>query len=982
MIIFFLIFQRSIIGGLSAGSHEGIAAGTTRAAQAADAAQHATAGSRSAVGADGKQGPAVDRRQHRPWWRRRGHLPDLSAQLRRRQRRRHRRPGRRPGPPGPPGRPRRRRDLVQPVVPVAAWPTPATTSPTTATSTRSSARSREAEALIARGARAAASASSSTSSRTTAPTQHPWFHEALAAAPGSPARDLFWFRPGRGEHGELPPNDWHSIFGGRAWTRTTNPDGTPGDWYLHLFAPEQPDLNWDNPKVREEFEDVLRFWFDRGVDGIRIDSAALLDEGRRRCPTSTRDATARRRTRTTTATRCTTSTGLAADRRLLPRRAGADRRGVAARRASGSPPTCARTRCTPRSTSTSSAAPGTRGGCATCIDETLAAHAPVGAPATWVLSNHDVTRHVTRYGREDTSFSFDTTAERHPRPTSRSATRRARAARCCRLALPGSVYLYQGEELGLEEVEDIPDELRQDPMFPRTGRRRPGPRRLPGAAARGPGGEPPFGFSPDGAAAAVAAAAGRLAGPHGRGADRRPGLDARALPRRAARCAARSRPRRRRRCAGCPAPDRVLAFARDRDGASSVRRQPVAGRRAAARARDRAAHQRPARRRPAARRHRGLARGLAGCRPRATSRRSRGSTVRGDCRPQCTPREGVAPWRTIARSAARRWLAVRHRRRRRRRKPSPSRPLGHAGRSAARTVALRHRRPRRRRPVHRAGGRGRRPQRHVDRPDPRSTARCRRRPPAGRRSPSTRSASTSSSRCTAPANAVAFRYSMPGQRRRHRHGTPRSTCASTATCSRPCRSPRSTAGTTAATRSTTTPATPTRTTSTTRRGRCSAPTCRPARRSGSRSPRPPSRRPSRRPRRLRDSPARRSRKPASAIDVVADFGADPTRRATDPRPIPGRGQRRVGPEPGGVRSRRAGSWSTDHVIVDGVTLRGAGPWYTELGGTRPAQPASASTASTSTRAGRAGTSPCSDLAVIGDVWSATTTTRSTRSAAR
>ena len=84
----------------------------------------------------------------------------------------------------------------------------------------------------------------------------------------------FWFRPGRGADGELPPNDWQSIFGGPAWTRATDPDGTPGEWYLHLFAPEQPDFNWDHPEVRAEFEDVLRFWFDRGADGFRIDSAA------------------------------------------------------------------------------------------------------------------------------------------------------------------------------------------------------------------------------------------------------------------------------------------------------------------------------------------------------------------------------------------------------------------------------------------------------------------------------------------------------------------------------------------------------------------------------------------------------------------------------------------------------------------------------------------------------------------------------------
>jgi len=89
--------------------------------------------------------------------------------------------------------------------------------------------------------------------------QHPWFQEALRSQPGSPERARFWFRPGRGPDGALPPNNWQSIFGGPAWRRI--PDG---EWYLHLFAPEQPDFNWGNPDVRSEFEDILRFWFDRG----------------------------------------------------------------------------------------------------------------------------------------------------------------------------------------------------------------------------------------------------------------------------------------------------------------------------------------------------------------------------------------------------------------------------------------------------------------------------------------------------------------------------------------------------------------------------------------------------------------------------------------------------------------------------------------------------------------------------------------------
>ena len=106
--------------------------------------------------------------------------------------------------------------------------------------------------------------------------QHPWFQAALAAGPGSPERARFWFRPGRGPGGDEPPNDWVSEFAGVPWTRTKDDDGTPGEWYLHLFTPEQPDLNWTHPDVRREHEDVLRFWFDRGVAGVRIDSAVLV----------------------------------------------------------------------------------------------------------------------------------------------------------------------------------------------------------------------------------------------------------------------------------------------------------------------------------------------------------------------------------------------------------------------------------------------------------------------------------------------------------------------------------------------------------------------------------------------------------------------------------------------------------------------------------------------------------------------------------
>ena len=178
---------------------------------------------------------------------------------------------------------------------------------------------------------------------------HPWFTRALADGPGSPARERFWFRDGRGPGGDEPPNNWQSIFGGPAWTRVTEPDGTPGQWYLHLFAPEQPDFNWDNPEVRTEFEDVLRFWFDRGVDGIRIDSAALLTKDPA-LPDVSPDEPPGRRTLTPTATTCTTSTGPGGPSRTRSRDGCSSARSGSPTR-SARPPTSSPASCTRSSTS-------------------------------------------------------------------------------------------------------------------------------------------------------------------------------------------------------------------------------------------------------------------------------------------------------------------------------------------------------------------------------------------------------------------------------------------------------------------------------------------------------------------------------------------------------------------------------------------------------------------------------------------------------
>jgi alpha-glucosidase len=327
--------------------------------------------------------------------------------------------------------------------------------------------------------------------------QHPWFQAALAAGPGSEQRARFWFRPGRGPGGDLPPNNWQSIFGGPGWTRVTEPDGTPGEWYLHLFAPEQPDFNWSSSAVRDEFEDVLRFWFDRGADGIRIDSAALLtkDPSLRDVGPDEAPGPAHPYSDRDDVHEIYRSRRAVADKypgRVLIGEVWLPDADRMARYVSpgelntvfnfpylNCPWDAARLR--------------------EVIDNTMELHAPVGAPATWVLSNHDVDRVVSRYGRADTSFSLQ--ARDHSQPVDLAlGTRRARAAGLLTMALPGSAYVYQGEELGLWEVEDIPDNQRQDPIWHRTGGADPG---RDGSRVPLPwsGTAPPFGFSPDGASA-------------------------------------------------------------------------------------------------------------------------------------------------------------------------------------------------------------------------------------------------------------------------------------------------------------------------------------------------------------------------------------------------------------------------------------------------------------------------------------------------
>ncbi|KHL18077.1 alpha-glucosidase [Mumia flava] len=282
---------------------------------------------------------------------------------------------------------------------------------------------------------------------------HRWFVEALAAEPGSRARDRYVFADGRGPDGAEPPNNWQSVFGGPAWTQV--PDG---QWYLHLFDASQPDLNWDDAEVGDEFESVLRFWLDRGVDGFRVDVAhglfkapGLPDVEGLGPAGETMDATFSEWDRP-----YWDQPGVhdvyRRWRQVLDSYDG-DRMMIGEAWV-GTPEAMARY-VRPDEMhqvfnfqwlSTPFSAPELR----RVIDDTYAAVAPVGASPTWVLSNHDVVRTVTHYGGGEIGL------------------RRAKAALLTMFALPGSAYVYQGEELGLPQVEVAPED-RQDPTWLRGG---------------------------------------------------------------------------------------------------------------------------------------------------------------------------------------------------------------------------------------------------------------------------------------------------------------------------------------------------------------------------------------------------------------------------------------------------------------------------------------------------------------------------------
>src|SRR5262245_34650016 len=316
--------------------------------------------------------------------------------------------------------------------------------------------------------------------------EHEWFKAAVAAGKGSRERERYVFRDGRGVDGAEPPNNWQSIFGGPAWTRLDD-----GQWYLHLFDGRQPDFNWEDPEVGDEFESVLRFWLDRGVDGFRIDVAHGLAKAPG-LPDSEYEAIR--------GAEDLSPTGLSVEA-LAPRpywdqaavhdvyrrwhRVLASYDGDRTAIAEAWVPTAEALARYVRSDELQQAfnflwlqAEWSASQFRDVLVDTYAAVEPVDATPTWVLANHDVIRTVTRYG--DGAVGL----------------RRARAAALAMLALPGSAYVYQGDELGLPQV-DVAEADRQDPTWRRGGGvGRDGCRiPIPWADAA-----PPFGFGPDGSA--------------------------------------------------------------------------------------------------------------------------------------------------------------------------------------------------------------------------------------------------------------------------------------------------------------------------------------------------------------------------------------------------------------------------------------------------------------------------------------------------
>ena len=309
--------------------------------------------------------------------------------------------------------------------------------------------------------------------------QHELFQAALKAAPGSAEREMYVFRDGKGENGELPPNNWESVFGGNAWTRITEPDGTPGQWYLHIFDSSQPDFNWENQKVRQFFLDVLAFWLDKGVDGFRIDVAhGLVKEvGLPDVKVAATHVTGEkdRETEHPFWGQDGVHEIIRGWRELLNTY---DDRAM-----------CAEAWVLPLSRMAKWVRPDEyhqtfnfgyletpweKEPLEKVVRESLEEFGKVGAPSTWILSNHDTIRHTSKYGVPNIPMHGTGIGPESEQPDEALGLRKARAASAFMLGLPGGAYIYQGEELGLPEHTMLEGKYRQDPTWFRTNGERVG----------------------------------------------------------------------------------------------------------------------------------------------------------------------------------------------------------------------------------------------------------------------------------------------------------------------------------------------------------------------------------------------------------------------------------------------------------------------------------------------------------------------------
>ncbi|KQR25741.1 glycoside hydrolase family 13 protein [Microbacterium sp. Leaf151] len=307
--------------------------------------------------------------------------------------------------------------------------------------------------------------------------KHAWFQEALAAGRGSAARGRYIFREGTGPDGAEPPTDWVSVFGGAGWERVED-----GQWYFHNFDVSQPDLDWTNPEVRADFVKTLRFWSDRGVDGFRIDVAHMLTKDLTEPLPSQAELDAMPQDGNHPLIDRDDVHEVYAEWRAVFNSYDPPRTAVAEAWVHPSR--------VPLYASIESLgqafnfdlleADFDAGQFRRIVADNLELAAQSGSSTTWVLSNHDVVRHATRYGLPDAERGDDgrptrkhgnewlLSGGRTPVLDTARGERRARAAALFVLGLPGSAYLYQGEELGLHEVAEIPDEQRQDPTFFRS----------------------------------------------------------------------------------------------------------------------------------------------------------------------------------------------------------------------------------------------------------------------------------------------------------------------------------------------------------------------------------------------------------------------------------------------------------------------------------------------------------------------------------